>query len=58
MQVSKEQLDRVEKRIKAINSLAQITRVQNADVPVDYVLDIGGFEPMLVGQEVCCCCLQ
>ena len=52
MQASEEQPDCVEKRIRAINSLAQIRRVQNANIPADYALDIGGFEAALVGKQV------
>src|SRR4051812_17347269 len=37
------QLDALEARIKRINAVAKIHRTKNADVPLDRVLDVGGF---------------
>jgi G3E family GTPase len=37
-------LDRLEGRIKALNAAAQIHRTRNAVVPLDRVLDVGGFD--------------
>jgi len=36
-------LDRLEARIRKMNSAARVLRAQNADVPLDAVLNIGGF---------------
>ncbi len=36
-------LDALEARIKSINGVAKIRRCQNADVPIDSVLNVGGF---------------
>jgi G3E family GTPase len=36
-------LDRLEKRIRAMNGAARVYRAQNADVPIERVLDVGGF---------------
>ena len=41
--VSPADLDALETRIKRINAVARIHRAQNAEVPLDRVLDIGGF---------------
>jgi G3E family GTPase len=40
---SEAELDAVESRIRLINAVASITRTQNCDVPLDKVLNIGGF---------------
>ena len=37
------ELDALEARIKRINAVAKIYRAQNADVPLDRVLNVGGF---------------
>jgi len=37
------ELDALEARIRGINAVASITRTTNCDVPLDRVLDIGGF---------------
>jgi G3E family GTPase len=42
--VTEEALARVEERIRSMNALAKIRRAHNADVPVDLVLDVGGFD--------------
>ncbi len=42
--VTEEELARVEERIRSMNALARIRRAQNANVPVDLVLDVGGFD--------------
>jgi G3E family GTPase len=41
--VSPTELDALEKRIKRINGVAKIYRTNNCDVPLDRVLDVGGF---------------
>jgi G3E family GTPase len=41
--VSGPELDALEKRIHAINAMARIHRTKNAEVPLDRVIDIGGF---------------
>jgi len=41
--VSPEELDRLEKRIKGINALAKIHRTTNAQIEIEKVLDVGGF---------------
>src|SRR5580698_3599169 len=41
--VSPAELDSLEDRIREINAVASITRTRNCDVPLDRVLDIGGF---------------
>ncbi|QYM78249.1 GTP-binding protein [Horticoccus luteus] len=41
--VSPAELDALEERIHHINAVARIIRAHNADVPLDQVLDIGGF---------------
>ena len=42
--VTEEALARVEERVRSMNALATIRRAQNANVPVDLVLDVGGFD--------------
>ena len=51
-QVSPEDLQRLERRIRSINSMAQIQHTQKADVPVEYVLGIEGFDSTRVDAEV------
>src|SRR5688500_2112412 len=41
--VSAAELDALESRIKRINGVAKIYRTTNCDVPLDRVLDVGGF---------------
>lgn len=41
--VSPAELDALEARIKRINAVARIHRTRNCDVPLDHVLDVGGF---------------
>jgi G3E family GTPase len=41
--VSPAELDTLEARIKRINAVAKIHRTRNCDVPLDRVLDVGGF---------------
>ena len=41
--VAPAELDALEFRIRAINAVAKIHRAQNADVPLDHVLNVGGF---------------
>ena len=50
--VSNDDLDRVEERIKSINSLASIKRAEKAKVDMDYVLGIGGFDLEKVDDEI------
>ncbi|DBB01448.1 hypothetical protein WJX77_010801 [Trebouxia sp. C0004] len=50
--VSPADLQRLEKRIKSINGMAQIKHAERADVPVEYVLGIGGFDLDRVDTEV------
>lgn len=42
--VSEADLDRVEARLKSINGMAQILRTTKAEVAVDKVLNVGGFD--------------
>jgi len=42
--VSEADLDRLEARVRSMNSLAKVVRAQNAQVPIDLVLDVGGFD--------------
>ena len=41
--ISPKELDALEARIKRINGVAKIHRTRNCDVPLDHVLDVGGF---------------
>jgi len=41
--VSPAELDALEARIKRINAVAKIHRTRNCDIPLDHVLDVGGF---------------
>ena len=50
--VSNDDLDRLEGRIKSINSLASIRRAEKAKVDMDYVLGIGGFDLEKVDEEI------
>jgi G3E family GTPase len=42
----------LEGRLRAINSLAEMTRATKASVPLDYVLGIGGFDLEKVEETV------
>lgn len=52
LQVSQADVSRLERRIRSINGMAQIQRSQRADVSLDYVLGIGGFDLERVDNEV------
>ena len=42
--VSEEELTALERRIRGINAVALIHRANQADVPIDQMLDVGGFD--------------
>lgn len=42
--VGEAELERIERRVRAINGTARIFRTQNANVPIDRVLDVGAFD--------------
>ncbi|MFO1427717.1 MAG: CobW family GTP-binding protein [Steroidobacteraceae bacterium] len=42
--VTPAELERIERRVRAINGTARIHRTQNANVPLDAVLDVGAFD--------------
>lgn len=42
--VTSAELDALEKRIRGMNAMAKIHRATRADVPIDSVLDVGGFD--------------
>lgn len=42
--VTEAELERIERRIRAMNGTAKIFRTQNANVPIDRVLDVGAFD--------------
>jgi len=42
----------LEKRLKKINGMAQILRTQHADVPIDYVLGLGGYNHLRIAEDV------
>jgi G3E family GTPase len=42
--VTPEEADRIEKRVRGMNGMARVLRSQNAQVPLDQVLDVGGFD--------------
>lgn len=52
MQVTPADLERLQKRVKSINSMAQITTASHAKVPVKYVLGVGGFDLDRISKEV------
>jgi G3E family GTPase len=39
-----EEIDALEERIKGMNAAARVYRTQNADVAMDHILDVGGFD--------------
>jgi G3E family GTPase len=50
--VSTKDLERLEQRIKGINALAEIRRTQRAEVPLDYVLGVGGFDLEKIEDDI------
>ncbi|MBM3265067.1 MAG: GTP-binding protein, partial [candidate division Zixibacteria bacterium] len=42
--VSPEEIDRLEARVRGMNAAAQIHRARNADVALDAILNVGGFD--------------
>ena len=42
--VSSEDLDKLEARIKKLNPIAKVYRTQNSAIPINKVLDVGGFD--------------
>ncbi|MEY4939818.1 MAG: hypothetical protein RIQ93_1553 [Verrucomicrobiota bacterium] len=48
--VSPAELDALEARIKSINAVAKIHRTTNCDLPLDHVLDVGGFNLSRAGE--------
>jgi len=42
--VSAAELDQIEARIRSMNALARVVRAEHAKVPLDVVLDVGGFD--------------
>jgi G3E family GTPase len=42
--VEPEALDALERRLRGINALARVLRARHAEVPLDHVLDVGGFD--------------
>ncbi|MGZ3454430.1 MAG: CobW family GTP-binding protein, partial [Polyangiales bacterium] len=42
--VDEAELSRIEQRIRAMNAMAKVVRAETARVPLDLVLDIGGFD--------------
>jgi len=42
--VSEAELCQLEKRIRSMNALAKVVRAERAEVPMDVVLDVGGFD--------------
>lgn len=50
--VSAAEVASLEDRIRSINSMAEIRRAQRADVAVDYVLGVGGFDLEKVEEQV------
>lgn len=49
--VSVEEQDRLEKRLRSINAMAQIKRAQRSVVDMNYVLGVGGFDIERVVEE-------
>eukprot|EP00793_Prasinoderma_coloniale_P002976 PRCOL_00006442-RA len=50
--VDKADLERLEERVRSINALATIKRSVNSEVPMDYLLGIGGFDIDTVEDSV------
>ncbi len=42
--VSEQELDALERTIRSMNAMARIHRTRNADIDLDHVLDVGGFD--------------
>jgi G3E family GTPase len=42
--VSELELERIERRVKSMNTMAKVLRAQNANVPIPAVIDVGGFD--------------
>lgn len=53
LQVTAQEADDLEARLRGINSMAQIVRAEKANIGVDYVLSVGGFDLDRVEGEVC-----
>lgn len=51
--VFSEDVERLHDRLKAINGMATILEASRANVPVEYVLGIGGFDLDRIDAEVC-----
>ena len=51
-QVSPEELQGLEGRIRRINQLARFQRAVKAEVPLDFVLGVGGHDLDSVGAEL------
>eukprot|EP01026_Neomeris_dumetosa_P041723 TRINITY_DN3462_c0_g2_i1.p1 TRINITY_DN3462_c0_g2~~TRINITY_DN3462_c0_g2_i1.p1 ORF type:complete len:474 (-),score=64.13 TRINITY_DN3462_c0_g2_i1:192-1517(-) len=47
-----EKIQDLEERIRAINPLATLQRTVKSDVPVDYVMGVGGYDIERVGDEI------
>ena len=52
LQVSSADISRLEQRIRSINGMAQIKQAQRAEVALEYVLGVGGFDLERVDAEV------
>ena len=52
LQVDATEADRLAQRIKTINGMATLQKAQNADVSVDYILGVGGFDFDRISDEV------
>lgn len=52
MQVEPSYLTDLTSRIRAINDMASISATRRSQVPVDYVLGVGGFDLDKIGEEV------
>ena len=51
-QVSPEELQSLEERIRRINQLARFQKAVRAEVPLDFVLGVGGHDLDSVGQDL------
>lgn len=52
LQVTSEEVEELEGRLRGINRMAQIVRAERANVGVEYVLGVGGFDLDRVEGEV------
>jgi len=50
--VSTQDLERLEQRIKGINALAEVRKTQRAQVPLEYVLGVGGFDLEKIDDDI------